>query len=199
MTTCFALVVDDHPLVAESVAMLILSLAPNAVVERRESLRGCAKLADRSAPMTLVVADLSLPDASGVQALEQLRAWWPQARVVVFSGARNALLRRHALEAGASAFVLKTASTVELRAALQQVLEIEPAKASTALVARHSENELSPKQEAVWRDLASGLSNQEIAQRHSVSVNTVKTHVREVFERIGVRNRTEAARLYAER
>ena len=74
MTACSALVVDDHPLVAESVAALILSLAPSAVVERRETLRGCAPLAARALPMTLIVADLSLPDASGLQSLEQLRA-----------------------------------------------------------------------------------------------------------------------------
>lgn len=199
MTTCSALVVDDHPLVAESVAVLILSIAPAAVVERRETLRGCASLAGRAVPLTLIVADLSLPDASGLQALEQLRAWWPQASVVVFSGARNALLQRHCMEAGAAAFVVKTASTVELRESLQRVLNVALPRPTLALPARWSAGELSPKQEAVWRDLASGLSNQEIAQRHGVSINTVKTHVRELFERIGVRNRTEAARLYAER
>ncbi|WP_439517230.1 response regulator transcription factor [Hydrogenophaga sp.] len=199
MTTCSALVVDDHPLVAESVAVLILSIAPGAVVERRETLRGCASLAGRAAPLTLIVADLSLPDASGLRALEQLRAWWPQASVVVFSGARNALLQRHCMEAGAAAFVVKTASTVELRESLQRVLNVALPRPTLALPTRWSDGELSPKQEAVWRDLASGLSNQEIAQRHGVSINTVKTHVRELFERIGVRNRTEAARLYAER
>lgn len=199
MTTCSALVVDDHPLVAESVAALILSVAPTAFVERRETLRSCATLASRDIPMNLVVADLSLPDASGLQALEQLRAWWPKARVVVFSGARNALLQRHCLEGGAAAFVVKTASTVDLRDALQKVLGTEPEKATSLMASRWAESHLSPKQVAVWRDLASGLSNQEIAARHGVSINTVKTHVRELFERIGVRNRTEAARMYAER
>ncbi len=199
MTSCSALVVDDHPLVAESVASLILSVAPAATVERRESLRGCGPLAGRGLPFSLVVADLSLPDASGLQALEQLRAWWPAARVIVFSGARNALLQRHCLQAGAAAFVLKTASTVELRGALQRVLGVQPPKPAAPSAAQVADGELSPRQEAVWRDLASGLSNPEIAARHGISVNTVKTHVRELFERIGVRNRTEAARLYAGR
>lgn len=200
MPPCLALVVDDHPLVSESVAALILSVVPGAVVERRETLRACAPLAARTAAVTLAVADLSLPDATGLQSLLQLRAWWPKARVIVFSGVRNAMLQRHCLEAGAAAFVLKTASTVELRGALEQVLGAAALRVPLPSgVSPPGTGELSPKQEAVWRDLASGLSNQEIATRHGISVNTVKTHVRELFERIGVRNRTEAARLYAAR
>lgn len=199
MTTCSALVVDDHPLVAESVALLIHSVVPDALVEQRETLRSCAPLVGRLMPFDMIVADLSLPDASGLRALEQLRMWWPQARIIVFSGARNALLQRHCLERGAAAFVVKTASTIELRGALRKVLGVESPNAAALMTTSWAEGDLSPKQVAIWRDLASGLSNQEIANRHSVSINTVKTHVRELFERIGVRNRTEAARLYAKR
>lgn len=203
MNTYLALVVDDHPLVSESVGLLILSLAPSARVERRESLRACAALAARGARVDLAVLDLSLPDASGLQGLEQMRTWWPQARLIVFSGANNALLRRHCLEAGAEDFVIKTATTGDLRRAMQAALDASSRAGLTLHAAPVGVPAgaigLPPKQMAVWHDLASGLSNNEIAERHGVSVNTVKSHVRELFERIGARNRTEAARLYAAR
>lgn len=196
------LVVDEHPLIGESVAAIVHALAPDAIVERRSSLRGCAQTAARGRDVALVVADLALRDAHGIRTLENLRAWWPGAQIVVFSGARNALLHTQCLAAGASAVVLKTAPTSELRLALQRALGAAAARLAGSVCAPPAASgarKLPPMQAAIWVDLAKGLSNPEIARRHGISVNTVKTHVREVYERIGARNRTEAARLFLQR
>jgi DNA-binding NarL/FixJ family response regulator len=58
---------------------------------------------------------------------------------------------------------------------------------------------LSPRQQQIWQAIADGMSNQEIAQRYQISLNTTKAHVRELLQRLGVRNRTEAATLYLRR
>jgi DNA-binding NarL/FixJ family response regulator len=194
------LVIDDHPVVAESVAATLRSIDRAAVLDQAHSLRGALQFHQRGRQFDILVVDLSLPDSRGVATLERLKEAWPQAQMVVFSGIDNVALRQHCLSLGTLAFVTKSEDVQALHEALRQALtRYAPArKAASAASERPLRFELTPKQQLVWQDLAAGYSNAEIGQRHGIGLNTVKTHVREVLERVGARNRTEAARLYFE-
>jgi DNA-binding NarL/FixJ family response regulator len=192
-----ALVLDDHPMVAESVAAVIRSKDPLAVVEVAHSLKTALALQNKGRDFDLIVLDLSLPDSKGIGTFEALDAAWPSVAKIVFSGLSHTLLMQQCLSLGAKAFVAKSDDVKSL----YQALEANWPKLSPSEDQEHKTrvaSELTVKQLAIWQDLAAGYSNLEIAERHSIAINTVKSHVREILERIQVRNRTEAARLFFE-
>ncbi len=202
------LVIDDHPVVADSVAALVRSLVRDAVIQQAHGLKAALAHAQRDRHFDLLVIDLSLPDSRGITTFETLRGTWPLADIVVFTGVEHALLRMQCLQGGALAFVTKSEDVQALKQAIGQALSLaisfEAAQTGASLTDSHAglnakaRFELTPKQQVIWQDVAAGYSNAEIGQRHEIALNTVKTHVREILERVGARNRTEAARLYFE-
>jgi DNA-binding NarL/FixJ family response regulator len=202
------LVIDDHPVVADSVAALVRSLVRDAVIQQAHGLKAALAHAQRDRHFDLLVIDLSLPDSRGITTFETLKGAWPLADIVVFTGVEHALLRLQCLQGGALAFVTKSEDVQALKQAVGQALNVatsfESAQPGGSLTDAHPgahakpRFELTPKQQVIWQDVAAGYSNAEIGQRHDIALNTVKTHVREILERVGARNRTEAARRYFE-
>lgn len=192
-----ALVLDDHPMVAESVAAVIRSKDALAVVEVAHSLKTALGLKSKGRDFNLIVLDLSLPDSKGIGTFESLEAAWPLVPKIVFSGLAHPVLIQQCLSQGAKAFVAKSDDVKSLYQALEanwpNLLPFDDHDHKVRVA-----SELTSKQIAIWQDLAAGYSNLEIAERHSIAINTVKSHVREILERIHVRNRTEAARLFFE-
>lgn len=210
------LVIDDHPVVADSVAALVRSINEEVHIEICHSLRAAQAYLSKGMLPILIVTDLSLPDSKGIGTVEQIvgqiRAAAGQQtkfKLVVFSGIEHALLKNQCVALGVSAFVTKSEDIGALRSCIAaSLVSVKPpngAGEGNTLANQGSENAtvsarlagtLTRKQAAVWQDLAAGYSNAEIALRHGVGVNTVKTHVKDIFDRIGARNRTEAAKLY---
>jgi DNA-binding NarL/FixJ family response regulator len=123
-------------------------------------------------------------------------------QLVVFSGIEHSVLKHQCLALGALAFITKSDDGKALRAVLEKSLLKLSASGAPAIndsnVASNDllSQSLTRRQTQIWQDLAAGYSNAEIATRHGVGINTIKTHVKDVFDRIGARNRTEAAKLY---
>jgi DNA-binding NarL/FixJ family response regulator len=150
--------------------------------------------------------DLSMPVMGGVEATAQIEARHDGAvRVVIltsFSDRRQVLA---ALDSGASGYLLKDADPEELirgvRAAARGEAPIAP-KAAREVIAARSERredlELSPREREVLALVARGLPNKRIALELSISEKTVKAHLTNIFERIGVSDRYQAA-LWAQR
>ena len=101
---------------------------------------------------------------------------------------------------GAAALVCKNENTTILLDRLAPLLAarlVDLVDGSDPDGARRTDPiELSPRQQQMWKSIAEGLSNGEIADRYRISLNTTKAHVRELLQRLGVRNRTEAATLF---
>jgi DNA-binding NarL/FixJ family response regulator len=193
-----ALVLDDHPMVAESVAAVIRSKDTLAVVEVAHSLKSALALKNKGRKFDLIVLDLSLPDSKGIATYEAIHDAWPLVPKVVFSGLSHALLTQQCFDRGAKAFVGKSDDVKSLVHALETYWPPSLHSTHADVAQQRVAPELTTKQMAIWQDLAAGYSNQEIADRHSIAINTVKSHVREILERVQVRNRTEAARLFFE-
>lgn len=193
----FVLIVEDHPLVADSLVTCVRSSNAGLRIAIAETLLGATRiLAVRSAPL-LIVTDLTLTDAKGTKAIKRLREAAPQSPLLVFTALEDAALRREALALGVTDYLIKSASTQAIRDKIQAIVGGH----SVAKVDEHGrastlQDIFTPKQLQVLEELPAGRSNREIAARLSISEETVRSHMKEILARLGVRNRTEGVARY---
>jgi len=186
-------VVDDHRLMLEGLR-LALSEAPGLeLVGETNEGRKALPLVSRLEP-DVVLLDARIPDMDGLVILDRIRERHPEMTVVMISGSDDRELIDAALARGAAAFVLKTIDPADLPAAIRQA-------AAGTVFHTHGRDEapapddgLTPKEREVLGLVARGLSNAEIARELWLSQQTIKFHLTNVYRKLGVANRTEAAR-----
>jgi DNA-binding NarL/FixJ family response regulator len=193
----FALIVEDHPLVADSLVACIHYSAATLAVETAKSLHTALRLLEQRPAPLLIVTDLMLTDTQGTDAVKQLREAAPHSPLLVFTALDEPALRSEAKKLGARAYLVKSASTQalrdEIRAAIgEHAAGNEPASQHGGPCHRL----LTAKQLDVLEELAAGHSNKEIALRLDISEETVRTHIKEILSRLAVKNRTEAVVRY---
>jgi DNA-binding NarL/FixJ family response regulator len=192
------LIAEDHSVVRSGLSDLVDGADGISVVGAVATGEEAVELATELGP-DVVLMDLSMPGAGGVEATRELLARLPEARVVAltaFSDRRRVL---EALDAGAIGYLLKDVEPDDLFAAIRAAARGESPlapKAATALVSARSERhgpDLSPREEEVLALVAEGLPNKVIARRLEIAEKTVKAHLTSVFAAIGVTDRTQAA------
>ena len=199
------LIVDDHPLYRLALAQALRGLVDDAQVEEADGL-AAARHALAAAPDTdLVLLDLHMPDSHGLMGLAALRAEFPGVAVAMISAHDDPATIRRALDYGAAGFIPKRASMGELEAGLRAVLACEQWLPETLRPAVRAEpghpddlslaaglDALTPQQFRVLERVARGRLNKQIADELGIQERTVKAHVSAIFEKLGVRNRTQA-------
>jgi DNA-binding NarL/FixJ family response regulator len=201
IVSAVVLVVDDHPVVPLALRSLIEGRFPGVRALQAASLRQAKVMYHDEPRLAATVLDLRLPDVAGLEGISELRALRPEVPIVVFTGLDSEPLRRSAAALGAAALVCKNENATTLLDRLGPLLverlgvlngHLDPIAAPS----RPDPVDLSPRQQQMWQAIAEGMSNGEIAERYGISLNTTKAHVRELLQRLGVRNRTEAATMY---
>jgi DNA-binding NarL/FixJ family response regulator len=153
----------------------------------------------------VVMLDWQMPGMGGMTCLERIHQTGIPARVLVLSAFSDGDTLQAALEAEADGFALKTEPPQQVIAAIRQVYNgqlVFPQAARRWLRTRRqppattSADELSEREAAVLALVAQGLTNTQIAQRLSISDNTVKFHLQNIYSKLGVTNRTEAVGVY---
>jgi two-component system NarL family response regulator len=143
-----------------------------------------------------------MPIMEGVEAVREIRALDPHARVIVLTTYDTDEEISLALKAGAKAYVLKDISADELVGCIRSVLAgktyLAPA-AAAKLAEGVTRVQLTPREMASLRLMSDGKSNKEIAVQLAISERTVKTHLGHLFEKLGVTSRTEAIRVATRR
>ncbi|HZF91539.1 response regulator transcription factor [Streptomyces sp.] len=201
------LIVDDQPLVRRGLALILRSDPAVEVVGEAGDGAEAVALAHRLRP-DVVVMDIRMPVLDGVAATERLARELPRCRVLALSTFDMDEYVVAALRAGASGFLPKDVSPEDLLHAVRVVHTGEAAVAPRLLSRLISEfvraprrpdppvargvAELTPRETEVWRLMATGLDNAEIARTMDISVSTVKNHITNVFGKLAVRDRAQA-------
>ncbi len=195
------LVVDDHEVLASSLALALDSEPDLVSVGIAPSLERARSLI-RSAAPDVVLLDHRLPDGDGVAALGALRALRPDAQFVVLTASAADSVLVAALEAGAAGFLSKTRGLGEvtgaIRAAATGEAVISPEMLARLLPRLHRSSrrpagrDLTEREREVLTLLADGLTNAAIAERLFVSVHTVRNHIANLSAKLGAHSKLEA-------
>ena len=195
------LTVDDHPLLRDGVATLI-GLQPDMEVVGEAGDGEEAVQAHRELRPDIVLMDLQMPRMGGVDALRAIRRERPDVRVVVLTTYAGDAQVGRALKAGALGYLLKSTLHRELLHAIRAAYAGRRwIDADTALdVALHAADDaLTDRELDVLRLVSDGCANKVIARRLNVSEDTVKTHLKNIFLKLDVTDRTHAAVLALKR
>lgn len=198
------LVVDDHPIVRSGITSVLATQPDFDVVGEAENGDEAVAAASRLAP-DLVLMDLRMPVRGGVDASAAILAARPATRIVVLTtyASDGEVLR--AIEAGAVGYLLKDVPHEELFRALRAVARGERYLAPVVterLMARWQQPArltLTDRELDVLRCVTRGDGNKQIALALGIAEPTVKAHLVHIFEKLGVENRTAAARVARER
>ncbi len=189
---------DDHAIVLEGLRALVEGETDMEVTGATTDGRAVLGLVTQLAP-DVVVLDYELGGIHATDIIAQLRDRPERPRVLVLTAYHDGETIRSVLESGAEGLALKTASPQQTLAAIRQVVSgqlVFPQAARRWLEARGARSgadELTAREREVWGLIAEGRTNVQIAAQLSLSENTVKFHVQHLFQKLGVKNRTEAA------
>jgi DNA-binding NarL/FixJ family response regulator len=198
-------IADDHRVVRVGLEQLLETFDDIELVGAADGGERAVELVGDAKPDVLLL-DLSMPDVDGIEVTERVATSSPDTRVVLFTSFSDREQIVRALDAGAIGYLLKDAEPDAihdaLRAAARGEAPLAP-KAAAALLASRSERaanavELTTRERDVLALVIAGDANKQIARKLGISEKTVKGHLTNLFQRIGVQDRTQAA-LWAER
>lgn len=188
------LVVDDHAMVRDGIAALLAAQSDmEAVGEAADGLEAVARFDELRPDVTLM--DLQMDQMSGLDAIAAIRALSPDARIVVLTTYAGDVQARAAIRAGASGYLLKNALRKELLDAIRTVHAGRRAMSADVahdLVMHALDDPLTPRELAVLRLVAQGHGNKAIGLRLDLSTETIKSHLKSIFTKLDVDDRTHA-------
>jgi DNA-binding NarL/FixJ family response regulator len=203
--TIRVLIADDHKLFRQGLIGLMKTREDLVeVIGEAETGEEAVRLAEELNP-DVILMDIYMPQMDGLQAAKEIHARFPKIAIVMLTSSERDGHLYEAVQVGVSGYLLKSLDANELFDLLSGVVNGETAmtramagkllKAVANRMADEDKGEqaLTERELFVLRLVASGASNQEIAQKLSISVNTVKSHLKNILEKLQVENRTQAA------
>jgi NarL family two-component system response regulator LiaR len=218
--TVSILIVEDHEFTRMGLKMSLEQIAGlNMIGEAEDGQQGVNKVLELKPEVVLM--DIEMPNMDGIEATKQIKEKAPDVRVIMLTSHKSDQTIFAALSAGANGYCLKNISPQQLSSVIKMVAdgavwldpgianrvlsaysiaEAEPVNApktpaavSPLPKAAKTSVSLSPRETEVLRLVADGLSNQKIAEKLGLGLETVKTHMRHIMEKLAVSDRTEAA------
>lgn len=206
------LLVDDHEIVRRGLRALLAERHDIEVVGEAGTMRSGVEQAERLRP-DVVVMDLRLPDGSGVEGCREIRAAHPEIRVLILTSYADEDALFSAVMAGAAGYVLKDLDPVQLQEAIATVGHggslLDPSMTTHLLdrlrhgSAHHPADDpfeqLTAQEERILELIAEGFTNRQIATRLGLSEKTIKNYVSQIYSKLNVERRSQAATIATER
>jgi DNA-binding NarL/FixJ family response regulator len=195
------LLADDHPIVREGVAALVDGQPDLSIVGQASNGREAIQQFRAQKP-DITLMDIQMPVMNGLDALIAIRDEAPEARIIMLTTYAGDAQVLRAIKAGARGYLLKSSLHEELLGTIRAVhsgKKAISAEASYELAEHVSDDALTPAETRVLRLIAEGDANKEIAEKLTVSEETVKGQVRNILSKLGAKDRTQAAMIGVKR
>jgi DNA-binding NarL/FixJ family response regulator len=193
------LLADDHPLVLQGLRRTFESNDDIEVVGEAHCGSEVLALIERRSP-EVVLLDLHMPGNEGLACLSQIRERWPEIKVVILSACDERATIDAALHAGASSYIVKSVSPVDIPSVLRQAATGAVYHAPSAPPGSNNQADddesplLTDRETTILSAVADGLTTKAISKRLWVSEHTVKFHLTNIYRKLGVNNRSGAVR-----
>jgi len=188
------LCVDDHPLFLEGIATAIGSQDDMRLAAVASSGREAIEQFRKIRP-DITLMDLRLPDMSGIVAMAEIRAEFPDARIIILTTFEGDVEIQRALAGGARAYLIKSMPLAEFVDVIRKVERGHtylPTQIAQNLAQHIGSDVLSEREVEILTQVADGNRNRDIGARLAISEDTVKSHLRHILEKLGAKDRTEA-------
>ena len=194
-------IVDDHMAVAEGFERLINESGVAGVTGKAYSASGCMKLLAQSEPDVLLL-DFSLPDGKSIDLLPQIKALYPDLKVLILTSHAELSIIRQALDSGISGYIMKNASAEVIMEGIQTVASGERFLCEeTKRQLQHQNNQtimLSRREQELLRLIVAGKSNTEIADSMILGYETIKSYRKRLMFKLNAANVAELTRIALE-
>ncbi len=205
-TPISVLSVDDHEIVRQGMAFLLLPFEDIEVVGSARSGSEALEMCEELQP-DVVLMDMVMPEMDGPIVTQAIKERFPDVQVLVLTSFYDETLVSRAMQAGAIGYLLKGVSIDELAEGIRSAYAGKSVMAQEAMQAlvrasqtgRGVGDDLSEREREVLALLVEGKTNNQIAEELVISLPTVKTHLRNIYGKLGVANRAEAASLAVRR
>jgi DNA-binding NarL/FixJ family response regulator len=198
-TALKVLIADDHPLVLQGIRRALVESQGIEVVGEAASGEELLALIKRRKPH-LVLLDLRMPGLGGLECLAEIKRSWPEIKTVVISACEDRSSIDAALLAGATAYMVKTVNPLDIPSVLRQASAGVVYHTPTAAPVLSDEGlaacgpNLTPRERAILKAIAGGLTTKAISESLWLSEHTVKFHLTNIYRKLGVSNRSAAVR-----
>lgn len=199
--TIRVLIADDHPMLREGLIAVLQSQPDIAVVgEAEDGAKAIA--AFRALQPDITLMDLQMPGLNGVAAIAAIRREFPKARIIVLTTYAGDVQAAQALKAGAVGYLLKNSVRKELLDVIRTVHAGHrhlPAQIATEIAFHAYDEPLTGREVDILRLIAVGEANKQVARNLGIAEETVKAHLKNIFAKLDVADRTHAVTVAAKR
>ena len=205
------LIVDDHPMVREGLSVMLSTSDKIVLLDSCSNSEEAIEAVLKKEP-DIILMDIKMEGKSGIETTKEILSMKPQVKVIFLTVFEDPESIRQALQAGASGYILKHVSREKLIDTIIRVNKgetiIEPAIFNQIVhdytrlskkvaqinqpLAEEKMETLTPREQEILSHLVKGFTNKEISSATNLAVDTVKTHLRNIFRKFGVKNRTQA-------
>jgi DNA-binding NarL/FixJ family response regulator len=185
---------DSHPLFQEGIARIIGEEPDMVLVSQASTVQEAIQQYREHRP-DITLIETRLPDSSGIEALIAIRAEFPVTRIIILTSCDGDVDVRRAMKAGASGYLLKNTPPGELLQEIRKVhsgQKVVQAQLAAKLAEHIGEEALSAREMEVLTLVAAGSRNRDIGAHLCIAEETVKVHLKHIFQKVGARDRTEA-------